>query len=182
MSADTLVKWCPSSSAPTWLLSSLPPPEETSPPTSGKPNSRAGKTKNSMVGVVSANTQMVGVVQFFRGKMNDESVNCKSWYGIVSTCELLVILAAWKMCQFHPTKKTTQTQKQTNSKERVEDVWFISSPHPIQKKQTRPLKDKNERIIPKVSKPRASNHHFPGSRFLEFEYQSSANVLTTECD
>ena len=176
MSADTLVKWCPSSSAPTWLLSSLPPPEETSPPTSGKPNSRAA--------VVSANKQMVGVVgvvQFFRGKMNDESVNGKSWYGSVSTCEL-VILVAWKICQFHPTKKTTQTHKQTNSKERVEDDDSFLPPTPSKKKQTRPLKDKHERIIPKVSKPRASNHHFPGSRFLEFEYQSSANVLTTECD
>lgn len=108
------------------------------------------------------------------------------WQVMVWEClsmfSLLVILAAWKICQFHPTKKTTQTHKQTNSKERVEDVCVISSPHPIQKNQTRPLKDKNERIIPKVSKPRASNHHFPGSRFLEFEYQSSANVLTTECD
>lgn len=110
--------------------------KETSPPTSGKPNSRAGKTKNSMVGVVSANTQMVGVVQVFRGKMNDDSAHGKSWYGSVSAC--FRFLSSWRLEKYvnfiPPKKQPKPINKQTNWKERVEDVWFISSPPPHPKK------------------------------------------------
>lgn len=135
-----------------------------------------------MVGVVSANTQMVGVVQFFRGKMNDESVNGKS---CLELSQHVSFLSSWRLekyVNFIPPKNQPKPVNKQTQKSVLKTYDSFLPPRPIQKNQTRPLKDKNERIIPKVSKPRASNHHFPGSRFLEFEYQSSANVLTTECD